>query len=121
MPTTEAKHKPYEAFRSTFLQRRELKALLGPRLLVQKAEDPSQVGSILIPETAQERKTCSLAEVVQVGKGWPAGEPVEVGWHVMLSPWAGQTNGSFEFDDRFMIVNDYEVFAVFPGDPPQVG
>lgn len=94
------------------------KRLFGKRLLVQLRKDPDRYKSLILPPT-HERMTPLLAEVIQIGDDYPQDDtaPIVEGSVVLLTPWAGKTNGSYFWDDLRLIVNDYEVWSRIDEEP----
>lgn len=94
------------------LRRNVLTRLLGARLLLTRdAVEEISKGGIILPKIGDSTPPL-MCTVDMVGEGWPESEPVSPGDKVIVSPWAGKINGSYEFDDDQLIVNDYEVLAV---------
>ena len=86
---------------------------LEDRVLVKIRKAPDKVGSIIIPDNAQEKPMEGTVEAVGPGKVTPDGEPIpmylQVGDKVLFTKYAG--NEIKEIGEDYLIMREGDVLA----------
>lgn len=88
----------------------------GNRVLVKRAQSKTTKGSILLPDSAQEKQI--LGQIIAAGpgkmneKGVVAPMHVKVGDQVMFSPFAGSEVKSDEEGVEYLIMSEDDLFGI---------